>query len=105
MRIILTSSNAFTKDGILVNIDGASNRVACIAHRPAHVIFLISMDKLCANVDEAIDRIHTHACPPNALRVKANTPCSKTGVCADCLSPLYLLSNFNYKIFSHARSY
>lgn len=83
----LTSSNAFTKDGILVNIDGASNRVACIAHGPAHVIFLISMDKLCANVDEAIDRIHTHACPPNALRVKANTPCSKTGVCADCLSP------------------
>ena len=59
----LTSSNAFTKDGILVNIDGASNRVACIAHGPAHVIFLISMDKLCANVDEAIDRIHTHACP------------------------------------------
>ena len=44
------------------------------------------MDKLCANVDEAIERIHTHACPPNALRVKANTPCSKTGVCADCLS-------------------
>lgn len=83
----LTSSNAFTKDGILVNIDGASNRVACIAHGPAHVIFLISMDKLCANVDEAIERIHTHACPPNALRVKANTPCSKTGVCADCLSP------------------
>ena len=83
----LTSSNAFTTDGILVNIDGASNRVACIAHGPAHVIFLISMDKLCANVDEAIDRIHTHACPPNALRVKANTPCSKTGVCADCLSP------------------
>lgn len=83
----LTSSNAFTKDGILVNIDGASNRVACIAHGPAHVIFLISIDKLCANVDEAIERIHTHACPPNALRVKANTPCSKTGVCADCLSP------------------
>ena len=82
----LTSSNAFTKDGILVNIDGASNRVACIAHGPAHVIFLISMNKLCANVDEAIERIHTHACPPNALRVKANTPCSKTGVCADCLS-------------------
>lgn len=83
----LTSSNAFTKDGILVNIDGASNRVACIAHGPAHVIFLISMNKLCATVDEAIERIHTHACPPNALRVKANTPCSKTGVCSDCLSP------------------
>ena len=80
----LMSTNAMTEDGILVNIDGASNRVACIAHGPAHVIFLISMDKLCANVDEAIDRIHTHACPPNALRVKANTPCSKTGVCADC---------------------
>lgn len=83
----LTSTNAFTKDGELVNVDGASNRVACIAHGPAHVIFLASMDKMCATVDDAIRRVHTHAAPPNAIRVKANTPCAKTGICADCLSP------------------
>jgi hypothetical protein len=83
----LTSTNAFTKEGELVNIDGASNRVACIAHGPAHVIVLASMDKLCNSVGDAYDRIRTHACPPNAIRVHADTPCAKTGVCADCLSP------------------
>lgn len=83
----LTSTNAFTKDGELVNIDGASNRVACIAHGPANVIVLASMDKMCSTVEECIERIHTHAAPPNALRVGADTPCTKTGVCADCTSP------------------
>lgn len=83
----LTSTNAFTKDGMLVNIDGASNRVACIAHGPAHVIVLASMDKMCANVEEAVNRIHTFAAPPNALRVNVQTPCAKTGICGNCLSP------------------
>lgn len=83
----LTSTNAFTKDGELVNIDGAANRVACIAHGPAHVIVLASMNKMCADVDAAVKRIRTEACPPNAIRVGVETPCSATGVCADCLSP------------------
>ena len=83
----LTSTNAFTKDGMLVNIDGASNRVACIAHGPAHVIVLASMDKMCDNVEDAVRRIRTLASPPNAVRVNVQTPCAKTGVCGDCLSP------------------
>lgn len=83
----LTSANAFTKDGELVNIDGNSNRVACIACGPAHVIVLASMDKLCSSVEEAANRVRTLASPPNALRVGANTPCAKTGICGDCLSP------------------
>lgn len=83
----LTSANAFTKDGMLVNIDGAGNRVSCIAHGPANVIVLVSMDKMCTTVEDAVNRIRTLASPPNALRVGAKTPCTKTGVCADCLSP------------------
>ena len=83
----LTSTNAFTKDGMLVNIDGASNRVACIAHGPAHVIVLASMNKMCNSVEDAVKRVRTHACPPNAARVGVSTPCAKTGICADCLSP------------------
>ena len=83
----LTSTNAFTKAGELVNIDGASNRVACIAHGPEHVIVLASMNKLCDNVEDAIRRVRTLAAPPNALRVHASTPCAKTGMCADCVSP------------------
>lgn len=90
----LTSTNAFTKDGILVNIDGASNRVACIAHGPAHVIVLASMNKMCDSVEDAFKRIRTHACPPNSLRVNVNTPCSKTGICSECLSPENICCNF-----------
>ncbi|HIY18280.1 MAG TPA: lactate utilization protein [Candidatus Blautia avistercoris] len=82
----LMSTNAFTADGELVNIDGASNRVACLAHGPQHVIVLASMNKLCQNTEDAIRRIRLHACPPNALRVHADTPCARTGFCADCTS-------------------
>lgn len=83
----LMSTNAFTTDGILVNIDGAGNRVACLAFGPKHVIILASMNKMCTSVKDAVDRIRTFASPANSLRVNAETPCSKTGVCSDCLSP------------------
>ena len=33
------SANAITEDGILVNIDGNSNRVACLCHGPSHVMY------------------------------------------------------------------
>lgn len=80
----LTSANAFTTDGELVNIDGNSNRVACIAHGPAHVIVLVSMNKMCASVEDAVRRVRALATPPNAVRFKATTPCGKTGICGDC---------------------
>ncbi len=83
----LMSTNAFTADGVLVNIDGAGNRVACLAFGPEHVIVLASMNKMCASVEDAIHRVRTFASPANALRVNADTPCSKAGVCSDCLSP------------------
>ena len=83
----LTSTNAFTIDGELVNIDGNGNRVACLITGPSHVIVVAGMHKMCANVDDAIRRIHTLAAPPNAIRVGVKTPCATTGVCADCLSP------------------
>ena len=37
--IFLSSANAITDDGIMVNIDGNSNRVSCIAQGPKKVIF------------------------------------------------------------------
>lgn len=83
----LMSTNAFTRNGELVNIDGAGNRVACLAHGPRHVIVLASMNKMCADVESAVKRVRTAACPPNAVRVGVNTPCAKTGVCSDCISP------------------
>lgn len=82
----LMSTNAITLDGQLVNIDGAANRVACLAHGPENVIIVAGMNKLAKTVDEAINRVHTYACPANTVRLGLDTPCAKTGVCADCLS-------------------
>ena len=83
----LMSSNAITLDGQLVNIDGTGNRVAALTFGPAHVILVVGMNKVTKTVDEALDRVHNVAAPPNAVRLGSDTPCGKTGVCADCLSP------------------
>ena len=83
----LTSANAMTEDGIMINIDGNSNRVSFIAHGPKHVIAIVGMNKICADVDAAMKRARNVAAPINAQRFGLNTPCSKTGSCMDCKSP------------------
>ena len=80
----LMSSNAVTIDGELVNIDGNGNRVACLIHGPEHVIVLAGMNKIVDDVDSGIERIGTHAAPPNAARLGTRTPCATLGHCADC---------------------
>lgn len=81
------STNAITHNGQLVNIDGTGNRVAALIYGPKNVIILAGMNKVARDVDSAIARVHNLATPPNCLRLGRNTPCSVTGVCADCLSP------------------
>lgn len=81
------STNALTKDGKLVNIDGNGNRVAALIYGPEHVVLLVGMNKIVANEEEAISRVHQTATPMNCIRLNKKTPCSVTGVCADCLSP------------------
>ena len=82
----LCSSNAITEDGILVNIDGNSNRVASIAYGPEHVIMVVGMNKVAKDVDAAIYRARNEAAPINAQRFDLETPCKKTGSCMNCMS-------------------
>ena len=81
------SSNAITVDGQLVNIDGTGNRVAALIYGPENVIIMAGMNKVAANVDEALSRVHNTATPMNCKRLDKKTPCAATGVCSDCLSP------------------
>lgn len=83
----LASCNAITEDGVLVNIDGNSNRVSAIAFGPKKVIFVVGMNKVCADVDSAMKRARNVAAPINAQRFDINTPCKKTGACMNCSSP------------------
>ncbi len=79
------STGAITLKGELVNIDGNANRVACLCHGPSHVMMLVGMNKLAADVESAVKRIRTYACPANATRLNRNTPCKNIGVCGECL--------------------
>lgn len=83
----LTSANAITEDGIMVNIDGNSNRVSAIAQGPKHVLVIVGMNKVCPDLDSAMKRARNVAAPINAQRFGLSTPCSKTGACMDCKSP------------------
>ena len=85
--VFLTSTNAMTEDGILVNIDGNANRVSAIAHGPEKVIVIAGMNKVCDDLDGAMKRARSVAAPTNAQRFGIDTPCSKTGSCMDCKSP------------------
>ena len=83
----LMSTNAMTEDGILVNIDGNSNRVSALAQGPRKVIIIAGMNKVCDDVDGAMKRARNVATPINAQRFGLDTPCSRTGACMNCKSP------------------
>ena len=85
--VYLSSTNALTLDGDLINIDGVGNRVAAMIYGPQKVIIVAGRNKLTQNPHTAIARIKKQACPPNARRLNLSTPCATENRCADCDSP------------------
>jgi hypothetical protein len=85
--IMITSSNALTLDGKIVNLDGLGNRVAAMCFGPKKVILVIGLNKVVPDLDAALVRVKYLAAPINAIRLGRATPCAETGVCADCKSP------------------
>ena len=83
----LSSTNAITQDGELVNIDGNSNRVSCIAYGPLHVVMIVGMNKVTGDLDAAMNRARNEAATINNMRFNLNNPCHVNGTCANCKSP------------------
>ncbi|MBQ7488576.1 MAG: lactate utilization protein [Clostridia bacterium] len=98
--VFLSSVNAMTEDGMLVNIDGNSNRVSAIAQGPRKVVFIVGMNKICNDLDGAMKRARNVAAPINAQRFGLSTPCAKTGACMDCKSPDTICCQFLITRFS-----
>ena len=98
--VFLSSVNAMTQDGVLVNIDGNANRVSAIAQGPRKVVFIVGMNKICDDVDGAMKRARNVAAPINVQRFGLNTPCARTGACADCKSPDTICCQFLITRFS-----
>lgn len=100
-----TSSNAITENGELYNVDGNSNRVACIVYGPRQVIVVAGINKIVENIDEAAERVKKAAAPLNTQRLSCKTPCAATGscislnkenpfICDGCESPQRVCCNY-----------
>lgn len=86
--LFLCSANAITLSGYLVNIDNTGNRTGAMMFGPHKVILVVGRNKIVAGtIDDAIRRVKNQAAPPNARRLKYETPCAKTGFCSDCSAP------------------
>lgn len=83
----LSSANAITEDGVIVNIDGNGNRVAAITWGPQHVILVVGMNKVAQDPEAALKRARSTAAPINAARFDIQTPCQLDGQCHNCNSP------------------
>ena len=82
--LFLSSSNAVTLEGDIVNVDGAGNRVAALTFGPKKTIVVVGTNKIVRDLDEAFDRIQTTASPMNNKRLDRPNPCVKAGTCQDC---------------------
>lgn len=98
--VFLGSANAITNDGVLVNIDGHSNRVAAYAFGPHKLVLIVGMNKVTADIDHAMKRARNEAATMNVQRFGLSAPCAKTGKCADCKSPDNICCNFLITRFS-----
>ncbi len=84
--VFITSTNAITETGELINRDGGGQRVASMIFGPQKVIIVAGINKIVSSIDEGLERIMNYVAPINAKRLDRKTPCVTTGVCSDCKS-------------------
>lgn len=99
--VFLTSANAITLAGEIVNIDGMGNRVAAAIFGPKSVIVIAGVNKITQNLTEALERSQQVAAVQNAQRLNAGTPCNSTGECMNCASPGRIC---NVTVIQHRRT-
>ena len=64
--VFVTSSNAVTLDGKIVNIDAGGNRVVGMIFGPKKAIIVVGRNKIVRDVDEALRRIKNNIAPYHA---------------------------------------
>jgi L-lactate utilization protein LutB len=82
--LFISSANALTLDGQIVNVDGNGNRVAALSFGPLKTVVVVGINKLARDMDEAFAHVELYAGPMNNKRLDKPNPCVKTGECMDC---------------------
>lgn len=93
--VYITSSNAITENGEMVNLDGKGNRVAAMLFGPQKIVYMIGRNKITKDLDSAIDRVRNYCGPGRAKQMNRKTPCTVDGVCHDCSSPERICNGMN----------
>ena len=90
--VLVSGTNAVTRDGKLINIDAVGNRVASMIFGPRKVFIIAGKNKIVKDVDEALYRIKNLIAPFHARTKEFATPCAQTGKCSDCSTPKRICS-------------
>ncbi len=80
----ISSCNAITKNGEIINVDHSGNRVAAITYGPDRVLLVVGENKITENEKEGIKRALNFATPMNANRAKISSACSLGKSCNEC---------------------
>ena len=67
--IFVTSTNALSKDGKLINADGSGNRVAAFSYGPTNVLVIVGINKIVENVEAGFKRVMEVAAVKNISRI------------------------------------
>lgn len=94
--VYISSVNAISEDGEIINIDNTGNRVAAISFGPDDVYLVFGINKITEDYDSALYRARNIASPLNAKRLNRKTPCAvKADRCYDCTSPERICRNLS----------
>jgi L-lactate utilization protein LutB len=85
--VFLSSTNALTETGELVNREGVGNRTNSICFGPGKVIIVAGINKIVPDIHSALKRIKEIAAPLRNKSLNTANPCVEAGVCQDCNLP------------------
>ena len=83
----LSSANAISATGEIVNVDALGNRTNAMSFGPRKTVIVAGINKVRPDLESALRRVREIAAPMRARSLNMKTPCAETGVCTDCNSP------------------
>ena len=85
--VYITSANAMTEGGELLNIDGRGNRLAGQVFGRKKVYYVVGSNKICPDFESALYRARNTAAVENCKRFPNKPPCQIDDKCHDCRHP------------------
>ena len=86
----LSSANAITENGEIINIDGRGNRLASMVYGPGKNVYIVAgVNKIAPDFESGLYRARNTAAVQNMARFAGSQPCQNEklgGKCYDCRS-------------------